>query len=104
MSAPPYHIAGLVNLVSNLYGGRRIVYLPQFEAAAWVATVRAERVTHAMVVPTMLARIAEVLDVDGGGLPTLTSLSYGGAKTPITLLQRVMELLPDVRVSRTPMD
>ena len=78
VSVPPYHVAGLANLLSNLYSGRRIVYLRQFDAEGWVETVRAARITHAMVVPTMLARIADVLERDGGGLPSLRSLSYGG--------------------------
>ncbi|HEX6423805.1 MAG TPA: fatty acid--CoA ligase family protein [Acidimicrobiales bacterium] len=96
VSVPPYHVAGLANLLSNLYLGRRIVYLAQFDASAWVEAVRRERVTNAMVVPTMLARICEVLEADGAGLPSLRALSYGGARTPVTVLQRVMALLPDV--------
>jgi acyl-CoA synthetase (AMP-forming)/AMP-acid ligase II len=44
----------------------------------------------------MLARIAEVLERDGGGLPALRALSYGGAKTSAPVLQRMMTLLPDV--------
>jgi acyl-CoA synthetase (AMP-forming)/AMP-acid ligase II len=99
VSVPPYHVAGLANLLSNLYSGRRIVYLPQFDARAWVDTVRGEDVTHAMVVPTMLARIADVLEGDGAGLPTLRTLSYGGARTPSTVLQRIMALLPDVELT-----
>ena len=96
VSVPPYHVAGLANLLSNLYLGRRIVYLRQFDARAWVDTVRDEKITHAMVVPTMLARVCDVLEADGDGLPSLRALSYGGARTPATLLQRVMHLLPDV--------
>lgn len=96
VSVPPYHVAGLANLLSNLYLGRRIVYLAQFDASAWVEAVRRERVTNAMVVPTMLARICEVLEADGAGLPSLRALSYGGARTPVTVLQRVMALLPEV--------
>jgi acyl-CoA synthetase (AMP-forming)/AMP-acid ligase II len=99
VSVPAYHVAGLANLLSNLYSGRRIVYLPQFDAGEWVAAVRAEGITHAMVVPTMLARIAAVLEADGGGLPTLRSMSYGGARTPATVLERVMALLPDVALT-----
>jgi acyl-CoA synthetase (AMP-forming)/AMP-acid ligase II len=95
VSVPPYHVAGLANLLSNLYLGRRIVYLAQFDAGAWVDAVRRESVTNAMVVPTMLSRICDVLD-DGAGLPALRALSYGGARTPSTVLQRVMALLPDV--------
>ena len=96
VSVPPYHVAGLANLLSNLYLGRRIVYLPQFDATAWVGAVRREGITNAMVVPTMLARICDVLAADGAGLPSLRALSYGGARTPATVLQRVMTLLPDV--------
>jgi|RhiMethySRZTD1v2_1073278.scaffolds.fasta_scaffold89448_3 acyl-CoA synthetase (AMP-forming)/AMP-acid ligase II len=96
VSVPPYHVAGLANLLSNLYLGRRIVYLAQFDAGAWVDAVRSERITNAMVVPTMLARICDVLDADAGGLPSLRALSYGGARTPATVLQHVMALLPEV--------
>jgi acyl-CoA synthetase (AMP-forming)/AMP-acid ligase II len=95
VSVPPYHVAGLANLLSNLYAGRRIVYLKQFDASDWVRTVREERVTNAMVVPTMLARIADVLAHDPG-LPTLARLSYGGSRTAPPVLRRVMELLPEV--------
>lgn len=95
VSVPPYHVAGLANLLSNLYSGRRVVYLEQFDAETWVRTVRRARITNAMVVPTMLARVVEVLERDGGGLPMLRSLSYGGARTPASVLERVMDLLPD---------
>jgi len=40
--------------------------------------------------------ISDVLERDGAGLPSLRALSYGGARTPATVLQRVMTLLPDV--------
>ena len=61
VSVPPYHIAGVANLLSNVFAGRRIIYLPSFDPAGWLATVRAEGITQAMVVPTMLARIVEEL-------------------------------------------
>ena len=63
MTVPPYHIAGMANLLSNIYAGRRIVYLDAFDAQVWLETVRREGVTQAMVVPTMLARV--VADLDG---------------------------------------
>jgi len=99
VSVPPYHVAGLANLLSNLYAGRRIVYLRQFDADRWVDAVRRQGITHAMVVPTMLARIAAALDADAAGMPTLRSMSYGGARTPATVLERVMTLLPDVALT-----
>ena len=68
MSVPPYHIAGVANAVSNVYAARRIVYLPAFTPESWLDTVQGEGITHAMVVPTMLARVVEHLGDDAGRL------------------------------------
>jgi acyl-CoA synthetase (AMP-forming)/AMP-acid ligase II len=57
---PPYHIAGLSAAMSNLYAGRKMVYLTSFDATEWVRLVEAEGVTSATVVPTMLDRIVTV--------------------------------------------
>lgn len=96
VSVPPYHIAGVASVLSNGYLGRRMVYLPTFDAAAWVDTVRRQGITHAMVVPTMMARVLEELERDGGGLPTLRHLSYGGGRMPLPVIHRALSLLPDV--------
>jgi acyl-CoA synthetase (AMP-forming)/AMP-acid ligase II len=96
VSVPPYHIAGVANLLSNVFAGRRIIYLQAFEPADWLTTVRAEGVTQAMVVPTMLARIVEELrDAETAGVPKLRTISYGGARMPQTVLERALHLFPD---------
>ena len=46
VSVPPYHIAGVSAILSSCYSGRRIVYLPGFDAEAWVDRVQ-ERGHHA---------------------------------------------------------
>jgi len=96
VSVPPYHIAGVAGLLTGLYGGRRIVQLPNFEAHAWVRTAAEQRITHAMVVPTMLARIVEVLAETGTTLPDLRHLSYGGGRMPRPVIEQALELLPHV--------
>ena len=95
VSVPPYHVAGIAAILSSVYAGRRIVQLPNFDAADWVDLARAEGVTHAMVVPTMLARIVDHLEEVGGGLPTLRALSYGGGKMPAPVIARALDLLPE---------
>jgi acyl-CoA synthetase (AMP-forming)/AMP-acid ligase II len=95
VSVPPYHIAAVANLLSNLYSGRRVVYLEKFTAEGWLETVVAERITHAMLVPTMLARIVEELERGDARKPTtLRSLSYGGARLAPAVLERALSLLP----------
>ncbi|MFO7590468.1 MAG: fatty acid--CoA ligase family protein [Acidimicrobiia bacterium] len=97
VSVPPYHIAGVSNTVSNVYAGRRVVHLDAFSPEAWLETVREEGITHALVVPTMLARVVEHLEEVGArdaDVPTLASLAYGGAPMPHRVIARALELLP----------
>ncbi len=95
VSVPPYHVAGMAAICSSVYAGRRIVQLPNFDADAWIDLALDEGITHAMVVPTMLARIVERLDErDIDGLPALRALSYGGGKMPRPVIERALALLP----------
>ncbi|MCW0216465.1 MAG: AMP-binding protein [Pseudonocardia sp.] len=96
VSVPPYHIAGISTVLTSLFAGRRIVVLPAFSPAAWVDLVTAESVTHAMVVPTMLGRILDVLAERGESLPALRHLSYGGGRMPAPVVERALALLPHV--------
>ena len=93
---PPYHIAGVNAAMSNLYAGRKMVYLRNFEASEWVRLVAAERVTTATVVPTMLDRIVAALEAEPVELPTLRNLAYGGSKVGLPLLRKALDLLPKV--------
>jgi len=94
MSVPPYHIAGMAAILSSVYAGRRIVQLPNFEANEWVDLAIREEITHAMVVPTMLARIVEVLAERNITIPSLRHLSYGGGKMPHPVIDEALYLLP----------
>jgi acyl-CoA synthetase (AMP-forming)/AMP-acid ligase II len=96
ISVPPYHIAGVSAVLTGVYGGRRIVHLPVFSPEAWVEAAAAERITHAMVVPTMLGRILEVLEARDERLSRLHSLSYGGGRMPPSVIARALEWLPHV--------
>jgi long-chain acyl-CoA synthetase len=95
VSVPPYHIAGIAAILSSVYSGRRIVQLTSFSPDAWLEAARAERVTHAFVVPTMLSRIVARAEEQGGaGLPHLRAVSYGGGKMPLAVIEKAMRLFP----------
>lgn len=94
MSVPPYHIAAVANVITSVYSGRRLIALDRFMPHEWLELVRSENVTHALVVPTMLAKI-----LDSGGnlaLPSLKSLAYGGAPAPAAVVRRALETWPEV--------
>ena len=93
---PPYHIAGVAAVLSSLYAGRRIMYLPAFDAEEWVRLAVDEHITHAMVVPTMLGRILDAAESAGVKLDSLRHLSYGGGRMPLELVERTLRDMPHV--------
>lgn len=96
VSVPPYHIAGISAVLTCCYAGRRIVYLPQFAPEDWVRVAARERITHAMVVPTMLDRVLDVMEASGEALSHTRALSYGGGRMPEPTILRAMAKLPQV--------
>jgi acyl-CoA synthetase (AMP-forming)/AMP-acid ligase II len=96
VSVPPYHIAGISAVLTGVYGGRRIVYLEAFTPEDWVAAAAREEISHAMVVPTMLGAILDILEARGESLPALKALSYGGGRMPLPVIERALAMLPHV--------
>lgn len=95
ISVPPYHIAGIGAVLTNVYSGRRFCYLPNFDPATWLEIVRNESVTNTMLVPTMLARVAEWLGEGAAAVPSLRAIAYGGARMPHTVLEKALCLFPN---------
>ena len=96
ISVPPYHIAGISQVLSAIYAGRRIVFLENFDARAWLDLCAAERVTNAFLVPTMLVRIIDELAHGSWDLSALRGISFGGGKMPLAVIERAMAVLPQV--------
>jgi acyl-CoA synthetase (AMP-forming)/AMP-acid ligase II len=98
ISVPPYHIAGISAVISSIYACRRIVQLPDFGAAAWLELCEHENVTNAFVVPTMLSRIVDHLDTieRTPDVQTLKAIAYGGGRMPAQVIERALELFPEV--------
>jgi acyl-CoA synthetase (AMP-forming)/AMP-acid ligase II len=72
------------------------VYLPGFDAEAWVDAVTNDAITQAMVVPTMLGKVLRLLEDNDGACGSLRHVSYGGGRMPLELIERAMKLLPEV--------
>jgi long-chain acyl-CoA synthetase len=99
VSVPPYHIAGISAVMSSIYACRRIVQLPSFDAMDWLNLCSQEQVTNAFVVPTMMTRIIDELEQENFSsdrLGSLTAIAYGGGKMPLPVIERALDLLPEV--------
>jgi acyl-CoA synthetase (AMP-forming)/AMP-acid ligase II len=94
LAAPLYHVAGLTSTLIALYSGRVVVMLSQFEAAAWIAAAQQHRVTHAFLVPTMLARLLDDEAFAGADLSSLVGVTYGAAPMPPSVIRRAIDVFP----------
>jgi acyl-CoA synthetase (AMP-forming)/AMP-acid ligase II len=92
--APFYHIAGTTAMMTNLWAGRKMVVMPQFEPHLWLELVGQEHVTHAFVVPTMMKQVLDDPYFAQSDLSSLTNLAYGGAPMPIAVIRRAIEAFP----------
>ena len=94
LCVPLYHIAGATNVMTNMFTGRRLVLLRQFDATEWLRTVEREQVTHAFLVPTMVKQLIDHPEFGTHDLSSLQNLSYGGAAMPFPVIRRAIELFP----------
>jgi len=91
---PFYHIAGTTAMMTNLWTGRRMVVMAQFDPKSWLQLVEREKVTHAFVVPTMMKQLLDEQSFSKTDFSSLTNLAYGGAAMPIQTIRRAIEAFP----------
>jgi acyl-CoA synthetase (AMP-forming)/AMP-acid ligase II len=94
VAAPFHHIAGVTSMLGALYSGRTVVLQPQFDAGGWLDLVERERVTHAFLVPTMLARLLADPELSKRDLSSLELITYGAAPMPPAIIRRALESFP----------
>ena len=89
---PLTHAAGVYLFPCFLRGARNIIQ-DRFDPAAMFASIAQHRVTHLMLVPTMMTRLVEALENGAeADLSSLKRIHYGTAPTPVSLLRRAMQV------------
>lgn len=91
---PFYHIAGTTAMMSNIWAGRKMVIMPQFEPKTWLELVEREKITHAFLVPTMMKRLLDEPSFKTTDFSSLTNLAYGGAPMPIQVIRNAIGMFP----------
>jgi long-chain acyl-CoA synthetase len=90
MVMPTFHIAGTEWTLQGLCHGATTVLLREFDPGAALAAIEQHRITHAMLVPAMLAVVLEHPALPATDRSTVESISYGGSPiAPSTLATAV---------------
>lgn len=94
VSLPMCNIAGFISVLSTFYFHRRLVIMPQFDAAAWIRIVQDERVTRAFMPPYQLSAVLACPALNHRSLKSLMRLQYGGDSMPPALVLDALKKLP----------
>lgn len=85
---PLTHAAGVYLFPCFLRGARNVVH-DRFDAAALLDAIGRHRITHLMLVPTMMSRLVDALEAGApADLSSLRRVHYGTAPTPVALIRR----------------
>lgn len=94
-AAPMFHLAdGGMTYAATMFGGSH-VFMPSFDAAAFLSLVEGERVTHALLVPTMIRLLLDCPDLAHRDISSFERLIYGASPMAEALLRAAMERLPN---------
>jgi len=97
-AAPLFHIADFPAVFAAPAFGASQVTLPKFNPQSFCETVERERVSHTVLVPTMINLLTQFPDASKYDLSSLDVLAYGGSPMPPELIRRTRELLPWVKL------
>ena len=89
---PLFHIAGNTHFRSTLYIGGCNIIMKFFDAAATLQTIQDKQATHMDIVPTHLAAMLNVPDLNKYDISSLKFMWYGGSPMPLEVLKKGMRV------------
>ena len=96
-NSPLFHSSGCARLLAAVTCLAVNIILPRFEPEAVLHAIETQRVTHVILVPTMLNRLLNSPEFAASDLSSLTHCVYGASIMPEAVLRRALALLPNVR-------
>src|SRR2546428_2229529 len=97
-AAPIFHIADFPFMFAAPAFGTCQVTIPKFSPESFCETVQRERVTHTVLVPTMINMLTQSPELQKYDLSTLRHLGYGGSPMAPELVHRTRQVLPKVKL------
>ena len=97
-AAPIFHIADFPAMFAAPAFGACQITLPKFSPQDFCEVVANERVSHVVLVPTMINMLTQFADIKRYDLKSLEVLAYGGSPISPETIRRAREILPGTRL------
>jgi long-chain acyl-CoA synthetase len=98
VTAPLFHLAGSIAVLSTVWNAGRHVVLSAFHPGAVLDLIESQGVTATLVVPSMLAAMNEEQLTRPRDVSSLELVSFGGAPSATETLRRAHEAFPRARL------
>ena len=96
-AAPMFHLADGAMSGGVTAVGAEHVYLSMFEPQKTMDLIEQQKVTHIVLVPTMLAMVMQLPSFDPAKFSSLEGIVYGASPMPEGLLRNALTKLPGVK-------
>ncbi|MFA9564487.1 MAG: long-chain-fatty-acid--CoA ligase [Acidimicrobiales bacterium] len=97
---PMFHAASMGGIMGTPLVGGSSVFMPLFDPGAAMTLIEQHGVTQTMMVPTMIGMMLNHPEFSPERLASLRSLTYGASPMPAAILDRLIELYPDLDISQ----
>ena len=99
-AGPMFHLAdGASTLAVTVVGGVH-VFVPTFDPTDVLATIQREKVTHSLLVPTMINLLVNFPKVANFDVSSLRRVAYGASPMPEAVLRKALQVLPGVKFAQ----
>lgn len=95
--APMFHLAVGLLMHAQIMAGGTCVIAPMFAPLAALQAVQRYRITHLLLVPTMIQLATDHPEAGQYDLSSLQALTYGGSVISESVLQRAIERFPNAQ-------
>ncbi|WP_419926997.1 class I adenylate-forming enzyme family protein [Candidatus Poriferisocius sp.] len=91
IATPPFHILGLLNLLSSVWAGSSVRLHPRFDLDAVLTAIENDRITLEMAVAPIAMAMANHPDLERYDLSSLRYIMWGATPVTESVAQRVTE-------------
>jgi acyl-CoA synthetase (AMP-forming)/AMP-acid ligase II len=91
---PMFHAAAVAPMNSHAYAGGTFIIVPAFTPKAALEVIQAQRVTHMLLVPTMIQMLVDSPEAANHDLSSVQCVTYGASAISEAVLRRAMARLP----------
>jgi long-chain acyl-CoA synthetase len=99
-AAPMFHLANSAEMYLNFLAGSSNAIVRAFTPDGVAQAIERYKVTHTLLVPTMVQMLVDHPSVDQHDLSSLRGILYGASPMNETVMERAMKKLPDVEFTQ----